>query len=477
MAVPTAAVLDTVLNNFRTQIDSGYGALTGPVQSTLGAVIVISVSATAIMWAVDESTNIWGPLIRKVLLVGFWSYMITNWQTLAMAAISAFGKLGISAGGGGAGLSDFLDSPSKVFACGYTDAKALIDFALYSLGQTNSWGTMPGVPTPGLLTVGPYITFFCQQLPIILEALVCCLVVLFAFGWLSLEIVCVVIEFHIVTLIAFIVLPFGILSQTSSLAENAIAYVFRAGFKAMVLGLIIGMGTSFLTNYTLIESTGTLPDLNTFCGLALSVLIILMLAISAPKYAAAVASGAPTTGAGGLAGAAGGIIGAGVAAYNVGKFATGQAARAISGGNNGDGGGSASANSAAAGSVGGSSPPGSPSSPPGTGGSDGGSAPEGSGAARVAPGSGGQTPPSAAIRPKSSVARPGASTGGSDSDGVAQAPWYQQKGGVAGLSPEAMAQAEDNYETYLALNPTPPDGFNFERFVEVGQADRVDPVS
>ncbi|MHB8283100.1 MAG: type IV secretion system protein [Caulobacteraceae bacterium] len=440
------------------------------MQGTLGTVIVISVAAMAIMWAVDETTNIWGPLIRKILLVGFWSYMITNWQSLAMAAISAFGKLGISAGGGAAGLSDFLNSPSKVFLYGVADAKAIIDFCAYSLGdKTTGWGVMPGVPDPNLLDVGPYIAFVCKEAAIFIEAMVCAIILVIAYGWIALEIVAVVIEFHIVTLVAFIVLPFGILSQTSSLAENAIAYVFRAGFKAMVLGLVIALGTTFLTSYTLTEAQGATPTLDTFCGLGLSVVIILILALQAPQYAAAVVSGSPSTGAGGIAGVIGGIGGGMLAAGKLGQMALGQANK-VGAALSGDG-GSASSNAAAAGASRGSSPPGSPPSSTETGGQAGASA-------GVAASSGIGSSSSSRSSPSQPSGFNGVSAGGgAAASGTATSPWYDQKGGVAALTPDALAHAEGNYETYLALNPNPPEGFNFERFVEVGQADHVDPVS
>jgi type IV secretion system protein TrbL len=300
MAAPTITVLDTVLNSFRTQIDSGFSTLTGPVQASLAVLIVISVATMAILWAADETNHVWGHLIRKILLVGFWAYVITNWQSLAIAFISAFGKLGIGAGGGGAGLSTFLNTPSKVFAIGFKDAAALFDFAAYCMGQTNAWGTLT---FPASINPVTQLSFLFQQLVVLLEAVFAAIILIVAYGWLALEIVVTVLEFHIVTLVAFCVLPFGVLQPTRTLAENALAYVFRAGFKAMVLGIIIGLGSTFLSSNLIIENPGALPTLNTMCGLALSVIVILMLALHAPKYASAVVAGAPSNSAGSLAGA------------------------------------------------------------------------------------------------------------------------------------------------------------------------------
>jgi type IV secretion system protein TrbL len=323
VATPNAGVLDTVLNTFRSQIDTGIGALTGPVQGSLGALIVISVAGMAIFWAIDETNNIFGPLFRKILVVGFWAYMILNWQTLALAAFSLFGKLGIAAGGGGGGLSDFLNNPSLVVKNGLTNATALWDFGNYTLGATNGWGTPPPANP---IDIGAAM----RRLFMALEIMLSCAVMIVAYAWLALEIVVTVIEFHIVILIAFITLPFGVLAQTTSLAERSIAYVFSAGFKVMALGIVIAIGTATLNQYLLVEAPASAPTTETLMVLPMVVVLILMLALHAPKYAAAVVSGAATTGAGNFFGAAAGV-GAGILAAGGAVLAAGKGAAALSG--------------------------------------------------------------------------------------------------------------------------------------------------
>jgi type IV secretion system protein TrbL len=251
---------------------------------------VISIASMAIMWAADETNHIWGHLIRKILLVGFWAFIITNWHTFSIMLISGMGKLGISAGGGGGGLGSFLDNPSLVFKTGLDDARALLNYCDYLMGATNRWGHIVAPLDPI-----SWIGFELKQMVAVIEVLIATVIIIFAYGWLALEVVVTVIEFHIVTLVAFCVLPFGVLRQTTSLAENAIAYVFRAGFKAMVLGIIIALGSDVLTTFTVVESPTTLPTLNMLAGLALGVLVILMLALHAPRYASAVVTGAPST--------------------------------------------------------------------------------------------------------------------------------------------------------------------------------------
>lgn len=353
MSPPNAGILDTVLNTFRTEIDSGFGVLQGPVSGTLGTLIVISLVIMALFWAVDDAGALWAPLFRKILVVGWWSYLILNWQSLALAIYTAFGALGAQVGGV-AGLAGFLNYPSAVVHLGIVNAEVLLDLAAYYAGQTNQWGTPP-IANTGLDLMAAFKVFL-GSLVNIIEALGCALLIFIAYFWLALEIVVTTIEFHIVILIGYCALPFGVLERTSSHAERVLAYIISAGFKVMALGVVIGLGQNFLTNYQLAYTPGVLPGIDQMAGLALGILVVLMLAISAPKYAQAIIMGGTSTGIGGLAAASGVAIGAGLAvtggvrtaigaASSVAGALGGGASRAAAAARGGRGGGANSASS------------------------------------------------------------------------------------------------------------------------------------
>jgi type IV secretion system protein TrbL len=332
MSPPNAGILDTVLNTFRTEIDSGFGVLQGPVSGTLGTLIVISLVIMALFWAVDDAGALWAPLFRKILVVGWWSYLILNWQSLALAIYTAFGALGAQVGGVG-GLAGFLNYPSAVVHLGIVNAEILLDLAAYYAGQTNPWGTPP-IANTGLDLMAAFKVFL-GSLVNIIEALGCALLIFIAYFWLALEIVVTTIEFHIVILIGYCALPFGVLERTSAHAERVLAYIISAGFKVMALGVVIGLGQNFLTNYQLAYTPGVLPGIDQMAGLALGILVVLMLAISAPKYAQAIIMGGTSTSIGGLAAASGVAIGAGLAVTGGVRTAIGAAssvAGAIGGG-------------------------------------------------------------------------------------------------------------------------------------------------
>jgi type IV secretion system protein TrbL len=504
MATPTYGVLNHVLNTFRTQIDSGFGALTGPVEGTLGILIVISVATMAMLWAVDETNHIWGHLIRKILLVGFWAFIITNWHSFAMSLISGMGKLGISAGGG-SGLASFLDNPSLVFKQGLEDAKTLLDYCDYLMGGANGWGHLVAPIDPI-----SWIGFGLKQLVAVAEVLIATVIVICAYGWLALEVVVTVIEFHIVTLVAFCVLPFGVLRHTSSLAENAIAYVFRAGFKAMVLGIIIALGSDVLTKFTLVESPTSLPTLEQMSGLALGVLVILMLAINAPRYASAVIAGSPSNSAGALVGTAGGVAAAGLLAGRA-ALSGGQAiARGL---NNSPPGGSVEAAKAASslggsgGGTGGASPgsPRAPSPAPSGGGSPpspstGGASVSTSGGP-ISPGGGaggaisteaaitevgaaeaiseatGPPPPPSLPSPSSAPPAPSDSPSPTSSSGRSNMAWYATPVGLSSLTAPQLAAARRSYDLWTQANPDLGSRYSFDAYVEYAQARHAESVA
>jgi type IV secretion system protein TrbL len=501
MATPTYGVLDTVLNNFRTQIDSGFGTLTGAVEASFGILIVVSVASMAIMWAVDETDHIWGHLIRKIFLVGFWSFIITQWHSLSLAFISAFGKLGIGAGGGGGGLSDFLNNPSKLFKIGLDDASALFDYARYCMGVTNHWGQPP------VLDPISQIGYDFKELVIMIEVVVAAIILIVAYGWLAIEVVITVLEFHIVTLVAFCVLPFGVLRHTNSLAENAIGYVFRAGFKAMVLGIIIGLGSNFLSQYTIVESPASMPSFDTLCGLAIAVIVILMLALHAPKYASAVVAGAPANSAGSLVGTA---VGVGATGFLAGRAAVNGGRALISAYYGPRSGASADAARAASslggpGRAGGASPgaPRPPSPSPAGGGAP--AAPSSGGAAFAAAGGPGAPASSLGAGVATEVAAGEIVTTGAAADSAAPASpppatgattlapdaapslasasdrsnlaWYATPVGLSSLTSPQLAAARRSYHLWSTANPALASRYSFDAYVEYAQARHAEGVA
>jgi len=206
--------------------------------------------------------------------------------------------------------------------------------------------------------IAPGPVEFFAHIDVIIMALVAAIGILIAFVILAVEIVVTIIEFHIVTLVAFVTVPFGVLSQTAFMSERAIGYVVSVGIKLMALAIVVSLGTTVFDNYTVSSDPGIGEDV----GLLLGAVLMVMLALKIPAIAAALISGGPQLNAGSaVAGAAG--VAAGVA----GVVLAGRAAGGAIGAALGAGGGEVASARSAAGAIpsGGGSPPAGGSGSPG----------------------------------------------------------------------------------------------------------------
>jgi len=305
VATADPAVLDDFLNKFRAQVDAGFGLIQGDVSATLGTLVVISIVVTAILWAIDENQNVLASLVRKILLVGFFAFLVAQWHTLSTTVVNGFAALGLKAGGGAMSVTTFTSSPSQIVMAGIKVIAGLMQY---------------------VQKIAPGPVEFFAHIDVIIMALVAAIGILIAFVILAVEIVVTIIEFHIVTLVAFVTVPFGVLSQTAFMSERAIGYVVSVGIKLMALAIVVSLGTTVFDNYTVSSDPGVGEDV----GLLLGAVLMVMLALKIPAIAAALISGGPQLNAGSaVAGAAG--VAAGVAGVVLAGRAAGGAIGAVLG--------------------------------------------------------------------------------------------------------------------------------------------------
>ena len=136
MATADPAALDQFISAFTGQVGSGFGAIAGPVQGVLATLVVISVTISEILWAIDETQNIMAALVRKILLIGFFAWLVTNWHSLTLTVINGFAKLGLQASGGGS-IGDFTRAPTKAVEAGLSVVIDLIKY-IGDLAQQNA---------------------------------------------------------------------------------------------------------------------------------------------------------------------------------------------------------------------------------------------------------------------------------------------------------------------------------------------------
>ncbi|KXU32394.1 conjugal transfer protein TrbL [Sphingobium sp. 22B] len=300
-----AGVIDRFLDTFARYIDSGFGLIGGDVGFLASSLIVIDVTLAFLFWTWGEGEDIAARLVRKTLQVGFFAFLISNWNGLAKIIYLSFSGLGLKAAGSGS--ADDLLHPGKIAATGIDAARPLFDQATALAGP-----------------VGIFTNF--AQIAMLLLAFA---IVLLAFFIIAIQLFVTLIEFKLTTLAGFVLVPFGLFGRTAFLAERVLGNVMATGVKVLVLAVIIGIGSTIFHEFV-IDFGGTPPTLEQVGAIALAALTLLGLAIFGPGIASGLISGGPQLGAGAAIGTGMALAGVGTAAGMAAAGTVGLAGRATS---------------------------------------------------------------------------------------------------------------------------------------------------
>jgi type IV secretion system protein TrbL len=302
-------VIDRFTDVFTRYIDSGFGLLGGEVAFLASTLIVIDVTLAGVFWAWGADEDVLAHLVKKTLYVGFFAFVIGNFNALAKIVFNSFAGLGLKAAASGLSADQFLQ-PGRLAQVGIDAGKPILDAASQLMG---------------------FVSFF-ENFIQIFVLLIAWLVVLVAFFILAVQLFITLIEFKLTTLAGFVLVPFGLFNKTAFLAEKVLGNVVAAGVKVLVLAVIVGIGTTLFSEFTQ-GFSGNQPSLGDVLSLVLAALALLGLGIFGPGIATGLISGAPQLGAGAAVGtalAAGGLGVAGAMGLRAGSAAIGNAARATS---------------------------------------------------------------------------------------------------------------------------------------------------
>ncbi len=306
-------VIDTFLNTFTTYIDSGFGLLKGEIAYLSSTLIVIDITLAGLFWAWGADEDILQRLVKKTLYVGFFAFIIGNFNSLAGIIFNSFAGLGLKAGGSTLSATDFVH-PGKIAEVGLDAGQPLLNAASQLMGFTS---------------------FFANFVQIAV-LMVSWLIVLIAFFILAVQLFVTLIEFKLTTLAGFVLIPFALFNKTAFLAEKVLGNIVASGIKVMVLAVIVGIGTGLFSQFTSTYAGGQ-PTVEPALSVVLAALSLLGLGIFGPGIATGLVAGAPQLGAGaavgtgiavaGAAVGAGALVGTGGAALAGGARLTAAAAR------------------------------------------------------------------------------------------------------------------------------------------------------
>ena len=271
-------VIDTFLNTFTTYIDSGFGLIKGEVAYLSSTLIVIDIALAGLFWAWGADEDILQRLVKKTLYIGFFAFIITNFNNLSAIVFNSFAGLGLKAGGSTISTATFLQ-PGHLAQVGLDAGQPLLDAASQMMGFTS---------------------FFANFVQIAV-LMISWLLVLIAFFILAVQLFVTLIEFKLTTLAGFILIPFALFNKTAFLAEKVLGNIVASGVKVMVLAVIVGIGTGLFSQFTQ-TYTGGQPTIEQALSVVLAALALLGLGIFGPGIATGLVSGAPQLGAGAAVG-------------------------------------------------------------------------------------------------------------------------------------------------------------------------------
>ncbi|MDQ1193893.1 type IV secretion system protein TrbL [Brevundimonas vesicularis] len=330
---------------FSNTVTAGFDALSGSVNGVFGLLIALVVALTGIQWALSPNREVLASGFGKVLLIGAFAWLINDWQALSETIYAGFLELGLTAGGGSLSRAEFLN-PGAILQQGWEIVKALGETPAPVENPLDVMGNMADALILGLAMIG----------------------IMLAFAVLALQIIVSLLEFKIVTLGGFVLLPFGIWNKTAFLAERPLGYIVSSGLKVLALAIVV---SGARTIFDQLQPSAN-PDIYEALTILVAALLLAMLAIFIPNLASALVTGGPALGAGAALTGGLAVTGAGalVAGGVAGAGALAGRAAAVSGSSRSAAGAASASRFPGGGPASGGAPSGGgpqPSSPPGSG--------------------------------------------------------------------------------------------------------------
>ena len=187
--------------------------------------MVIDITLAGLFWAM-AGEDVMPRLIKKVLYVGAFAFIIGNFNFLAGVIFKSFAGLGLKASGASIS-SDQLLQPGR-------------------LAQVGVQAGQPMLTEIGKLAGFPNVFTNIDTVAVLFIAWI---IVIVSFFVLAVQLFVSVLEFKLTTLAGFVLVPFALWGRTSFLAEKVLGNVVASGIKIMVLAVIVGIGTGLFSQF------------------------------------------------------------------------------------------------------------------------------------------------------------------------------------------------------------------------------------
>jgi len=262
--------INETLQQYSDAIHHGFELIRGDVAWLFNALLILNIVVAALFWAFSED-QVLVPIIRKALYVGIFAWLIHNWPSLTKDFGDTFLQLGAKAGGSQVDAT-VLSDPGRIADQGLVTATPMMQ-AVRDLSGPR----------------GFFVNF-----PEILLLSLSVLVVIVAFFFIAVQMAMALLTFKLGTLVAYILLPFSLMTHTTFIAERPLGWVVTAGVRFMLLTLVVGLGQSMFGRLQIDPDQVTV---RMALDIALGAIVLLVLALTASRLATDLATGTPRLGA------------------------------------------------------------------------------------------------------------------------------------------------------------------------------------
>src|ERR1035438_2727868 len=93
---PDTGVLTTLLTNFTSAFTGGFSKIFPDAMSLLAILAALEITIAAVWWAISEENAIVN-LLKKIIFIGLFIFIVTQWQSLIDAVLNGFINTGLKA--------------------------------------------------------------------------------------------------------------------------------------------------------------------------------------------------------------------------------------------------------------------------------------------------------------------------------------------------------------------------------------------
>lgn len=257
-------LLDAITSGFVAALGYGYQALHTYSIPLLAILATISLYQTWSL-AVAGGGNIGDALamaITTLVRIGIFYWGLTHLWSMGQAGLQTFVAWGAQAGGGSFTVADFMH-PSRIWTLGWVIARPLDTF----IGHFSGWQVLWNAPDLVMYSIARML-------------------IVISFWLASLTVLMTIIEFTLAVVVGAVLIPWGVLSQTSSLCEFALSWLVGGCIRSLLTALIMAIGTPMLENLPFARTDVGDPTLYGAFTIVAAAGVLAVLVYQIPKRAA-----------------------------------------------------------------------------------------------------------------------------------------------------------------------------------------------